>query len=217
MQGIKGALHNRGKNNKPQPRQRNENHVPWPLGRAPSSGTCFKELLLLSSGLNFLHMPSCWQGRCGRGNVVQRGEFRSTGAGWHRSSSGCHSIFRWFWWPGCIFGRDLGDLGEVFLRFSHSLDIVPHSRPLVLPLTVCVAHLSQLHLPGGCPVGQTPKSLRHSWIQPSLPLTEAWVGIWDGRNPLRGAAWSLNVLSLEVKIKPIQRAAQPQISLHRRC
>lgn len=59
MQGIKGTLHNRGKNNKPQPRQRNENHVPRPLGRAPSTGTCFKELLLLqSSGINFLHMPS---------------------------------------------------------------------------------------------------------------------------------------------------------------
>lgn len=117
MQGIKGTLHNRGKNNKPQPRQRNENHVPWPLGRAPSSGTCFKELLFQSSGLNFLHMPSCWRGRRNRGGVEQWGEFGSTRAGWHRSSSGCHSISRWFWWPGGIFGRGLGDPREFFKVF----------------------------------------------------------------------------------------------------
>lgn len=35
MQGRKGALHNRREHNKPQHRQRNENHVPSPWARAP--------------------------------------------------------------------------------------------------------------------------------------------------------------------------------------
>lgn len=36
MQGIKGTLHNRRRNNKPQHRRRNENHVPSPLGEGGS-------------------------------------------------------------------------------------------------------------------------------------------------------------------------------------
>lgn len=65
-------------------------HCPW--ARAPSSGTTrFKELLLLSSGLNFLHMSSCHRIRRGRVCIVQRGKFMSAGAVWHHAGSGCRS------------------------------------------------------------------------------------------------------------------------------
>lgn len=81
-------------------------HRPW--ARAASSGTTrFKELLLLSSGLNFLHMPSCHRIRRGRVCFVQPGEFTSAGAGWHRAGLGCcggsSSVSRWYWWPGWVF------------------------------------------------------------------------------------------------------------------
>lgn len=188
-------------------------------GRAPSSGTCFKELLLHSSGLNFLHMPSCRWGRHDRGNVVQWGEFRSTRAGWHRSSSGCRCISRWFWWPGCIFGRDLGDLREFFNGFSHSLDdIAPHTRG-VLPLTVCRAHLSQLHLLEGL-----------HWDRPSNPsltagsnplcLTERpelGSGAASVPGPTLGSCVACGHFVLGNENKTFSKAAQPQISLHRHC
>lgn len=52
-------------------------HGPW----ARSSGTTrMKALLLPSSGLNFLRMPSCHRIRHGRGGVVQWGGTGGSGA-----------------------------------------------------------------------------------------------------------------------------------------
>lgn len=80
---------------------------PW--ARAPSSGTTgFKELLLLSSGLNFLHTLSCHRIRRGRGSALCNGENRGAlEPGWPCAGSGCRgragSMSRWFLWPGWVF------------------------------------------------------------------------------------------------------------------
>lgn len=169
------------------------------MSRRPGQGLlaagqhAFKELLLLRSGLNFLHMPSCQRIRRGRARVVQRenSDPSAPGPGAPRWRGCCGPsasvpggfggldggvLFVWGFWFFGGFGGVLSDLRESFLRVS------PVFRLILVPLLAprCWApHLNHLHLPAGFAVGQTPKSPLPAGSSPPCPAQSPESGIWD--------------------------------------